>query len=74
MLVFHSPSTRHLLARMKSPLSQKLSLQSFVAGQPARLIGDKAYDSDQLDAELAGRGIELIAPLGCIRILLRCYL
>ncbi len=26
------------------------------------MIGDKAYDSDPLDAELAGRGIELIAP------------
>jgi transposase len=26
------------------------------------LIGDKAYDSDPLDAELAERGIELIAP------------
>ena len=37
-------------------------LQSFIAEQPARLIGDKAYDSDPLDAELAERGIELIAP------------
>jgi transposase len=37
-------------------------LQGFTAGQPERLIGDKAYDSDPLDAELAGRGIELIAP------------
>ena len=37
-------------------------LQSFVAKQPQRLIGDKAYDSDPLDAELAERGIELIAP------------
>ncbi len=37
-------------------------LQSFVARQPERLIGDKAYDSDPLDAELAERGIELIAP------------
>jgi transposase len=37
-------------------------LQSFVAEQPERLIGDKAYDSDPLDAELARRGIELIAP------------
>jgi transposase len=26
------------------------------------LIGDKAYDSDALDAELAAWGIELIAP------------
>lgn len=37
-------------------------LQSFVAAEPERLIGDKAYDSDPLDAELAERGIELIAP------------
>ena len=37
-------------------------VQSFIAEQPERLIGDKAYDSDPLDAELAERGIELIAP------------
>jgi transposase len=37
-------------------------LQSFTAERPARLIGDKAYDSDPLDAELAVKGIELIAP------------
>ncbi len=37
-------------------------LQSFIAEPPERLIGDKAYDSDPLDAELAERGIELIAP------------
>ena len=29
---------------------------------PERLIGDKAYDSDRLDAALAEEGIELIAP------------
>jgi transposase len=37
-------------------------LRSFIAEAPERLIGDKAYDSDPLDAELAERGIELIAP------------
>ena len=37
-------------------------LQSFITEAPERLIGDKAYDSDPLDAELAERGIELIAP------------
>ena len=37
-------------------------VQSFTSEQPERLIGDKAYDSDPLDAELAERGIELIAP------------
>jgi len=35
----------------------------FAATLPARLIGDKAYDSDRLDARLAHeRAIELIAP------------
>lgn len=29
---------------------------------PARLIGDKAYDSDPLDAELTEQGVEMIAP------------
>ena len=34
----------------------------FVDEQPERLIGDKAYDSDPLDAQLATNGIEMIAP------------
>jgi transposase len=34
----------------------------FVTALPARLIGDKAYDSDPLDATLAEQGIEMIAP------------
>lgn len=29
---------------------------------PERLIGDKAYDSDPLDADLAKLGVEMIAP------------
>lgn len=29
---------------------------------PRRIIGDKAYDSDKLDEELAQRGMEMIAP------------
>ena len=37
-------------------------LQSFTSERPGRLIGDKAYGSDPLDAELAEGGIELIAP------------
>lgn len=33
------------------------------AAPPARLIGDRAYDSDPLDRRLQGeRGVELIAP------------
>jgi hypothetical protein len=35
----------------------------FLPTLPTRLIGDKVYDSDELDARLrAERGIELIAP------------
>ena len=34
----------------------------FVRELPERLIGDKAYDSDPLDAELGEQGIEMIAP------------
>ena len=36
--------------------------QGFTDEQPERLIGDKAYDSDPLDVELAAEGIEMIAP------------
>ncbi|HQW20597.1 MAG TPA: IS5 family transposase [Rhodocyclaceae bacterium] len=36
--------------------------QSLLGERPTRLIGDKAYDSDTLDAKLAQQGIELIAP------------
>ena len=34
----------------------------FAPGEPERLIGDRAYDSDPLDAALAERSIEMIAP------------
>src|SRR5947209_15063853 len=34
----------------------------FVEALPERLIGDNAYDSDALDANLAAQGIEVIAP------------
>jgi transposase len=39
------------------------TLQSrFVADIPKRLIGDRAYDSDKLDAEMREFGIEMISP------------
>ena len=34
----------------------------FIPELPERLIGDKAYDSDPLAAQLAEEGVELIAP------------
>jgi len=33
-----------------------------IEAKPDNLIGDKAYDSDKLDAELRDQGIEMIAP------------
>lgn len=33
-----------------------------IEAKPDHLIGDKAYDSDGLDAQLAEQGVELIAP------------
>ena len=36
--------------------------ERFVGELPQRLLGDGAYDSDPLDARLAKRGIEMIAP------------
>ncbi len=34
----------------------------FIEELPEQLLGDKAYDSDGLDAELKEQGIEMIAP------------
>lgn len=36
-----------------------------LAEPPQRLIGDRAYDSDKLDEELAKQKIELISPHRC---------
>jgi hypothetical protein len=33
-----------------------------IEAKPENLIGDRAYDSDPLDAELRKDGIEMIAP------------
>jgi len=45
---------------------QKLVVETidsrFTKALPRLLIGDKAYDSDPLDAELARMGVEMISP------------
>lgn len=46
----------------ESTLVQELFAFMLPAQSPQRLIGDKAYDSDRLDEQLAQRGIEMIAP------------
>ena len=43
-------------------LVRKTLVERFTDEKPERLIGDKAYDSDPLDEELAEIGVELIAP------------
>jgi transposase len=40
----------------------KTLVERFVDEKPQRLIGDKAYDSDPLDDEMAAIDIEMIAP------------
>lgn len=46
----------------ESQLVQRLFDFMLPRETPTRVIGDKAYDSDKLDQELAQRGVELIAP------------
>jgi transposase len=43
-------------------LATSTLVQMIVPEAPQNLIGDNAYDSDKLDAELQQYGIELIAP------------
>ncbi len=46
----------------ESQLVQRLFDFMLTAEVPPRVIGDKAYDSDRLDEQLAHQGIEMIAP------------
>lgn len=48
--------------RHEAPLVVETLDNRFVDELPERLIGDKAFDSEKLDAELAALGIDMIAP------------
>jgi len=37
-------------------------VECFLDQLPARLIGDKAYDSDELDEKMSACGVEMISP------------
>jgi transposase len=50
-------ATPHEVKRVKQTLAAR-----FVEDTPAHLMGDQAYDSDPLEADLAPVGMELIAP------------
>jgi transposase len=43
-------------------LVEKTLSASFIRPKPKRIIGDKAYDSDQLDKKLKKKKTKLIAP------------
>ena len=48
--------------RHEAKLVEETLAQRFVRGRLLRLIGDKAYDSNGLDAALRKKGIDMIAP------------
>jgi len=60
-MVFLSPFTGTFAPPHEVSTVTDTLLESFVDEFPERLIGDKAYDSDPLDEELAAAGIEMIA-------------
>lgn len=49
--------------RHESRLVEATLAERFTREKPKKLIGDKAYDSGELDAALWEQGIELIAPV-----------
>jgi hypothetical protein len=55
-------SVNRRVAGLPAVASDATLAERFVRQLPERLIGDNAYESDRLDAELARRGVELIAP------------
>lgn len=57
LAVYAASAGPHEVSLVQGTLAEVLT-----AERPARLIGDKAYDSDPLDAGLAEQGVELIAP------------
>ena len=57
LAVYAESATPHEVTLVRETL-----LETFADELPDRLIGDKAYDSDPLDEELASAGIEMIAP------------
>jgi transposase len=57
LAIMISSATPHEVTLVQSTLETR-----FVEEMPTRLIGDKAYDSDKLDTELAAQGVEVIAP------------
>jgi len=60
--VFLSPRVPPRLRRAQVTLVAAPLDSRVVAALPQRLIGDRAYDADPLDAALSQLGVEMIAP------------
>jgi transposase len=61
-LTFLSPRVPPRLRRTRAVSSPPTLDSRFVSDLLRRLIGDRAYDADLLDAALAELGVEMIAP------------
>ncbi len=61
-LLFLSPSTQRVLSPHEVTLVGETLCERFVEECPSKLVGDRAYDSDHLDAHLEAEGIEMISP------------
>jgi len=55
--IYATSASPHEVTLVEATLEQR-----FVKKSPGRLIGDRAYDSDPLDAQLEKQNIEMIAP------------
>ena len=57
LAVHMASASPHEVALVKETLDAR-----FVPSKPKRLVGDRAYDSDPLEAELREEGVEMLAP------------
>lgn len=57
LAVHTSSASPHEVTLVQATLAETLTVR-----RPRRIVGDRAYDSDPLDQQLAEQGIELIAP------------
>jgi transposase len=62
-MVFQCPFTSKSATTHEVKLATSTLVQMVVPDAAGHLLGDNAYDSDQLDAQVRHYGIEVVAPL-----------
>lgn len=55
--IYPAPANPHEITLVEATVAER-----FVQATPTRLIGDRAYDSDRMDEQLAAKGIKLVSP------------